>query len=134
MLYIFFESNSRGVFFIQFWLPDTFGYSAQLPQIMTGAGIKYFVTQKLSWSLINKFPVRFRVQFCGLFIQYYLIFIYLNLPHEFMAILKLLEIRELHCDHGISFIRNLCTLCEKRPVMFVKSSQYYEKIVIIHLQ
>ena len=36
--------------------------------------------------------------------------------------------------HGISFIRNLCTLCEKRPVIFVKSSQYYEKIVIIHLQ
>jgi alpha-mannosidase len=26
---------------------------------MVGAGIKYFVTQKLSWSLINKFPVSF---------------------------------------------------------------------------
>ena len=42
----------------QFWLPDTFGYSAQLPQIMNGAGINYFLTQKLSWSLTNKFPVR----------------------------------------------------------------------------
>ena len=41
----------------QFWLPDTFGYSAQLPQIMNGAGINYFITQKLSWSLTNKFPV-----------------------------------------------------------------------------
>ncbi|XP_071792288.1 alpha-mannosidase 2C1-like [Asterias amurensis] len=39
-----------------FWLPDTFGYSAQLPQIIREAGIKYFVTQKLSWSLVNKFP------------------------------------------------------------------------------
>ncbi|XP_038072171.1 alpha-mannosidase 2C1-like [Patiria miniata] len=39
-----------------FWLPDTFGYSAQLPQIVREAGIEYFVTQKLSWSLINKFP------------------------------------------------------------------------------
>ncbi|XP_022094007.1 alpha-mannosidase 2C1-like [Acanthaster planci] len=39
-----------------FWLPDTFGYSAQLPQIIREAGIEYFVTQKLSWNLINKFP------------------------------------------------------------------------------
>ncbi len=41
----------------QFWLPDTFGYSAQLPQVMRGAGIKHFLTQKLSWNLTNKFPV-----------------------------------------------------------------------------
>ncbi|XP_070578443.1 alpha-mannosidase 2C1-like [Ptychodera flava] len=40
----------------EFWLPDTFGYSAQLPQIMNSAGIKRFVTQKLSWNLVNKFP------------------------------------------------------------------------------
>ncbi|RXM33161.1 Alpha-mannosidase 2C1 [Acipenser ruthenus] len=40
----------------QFWLPDTFGYSAQLPQIMQGCGITRFLTQKLSWNLINKFP------------------------------------------------------------------------------
>eukprot|EP00727_Mastigamoeba_balamuthi_P007702 m51a1_g3552 hypothetical protein (1012) ;mRNA; f:1020871-1024541 len=39
-----------------FWLPDTFGYSAQLPQIMTSAGIKYFLTQKLSWNQYNKWP------------------------------------------------------------------------------
>ncbi|XP_067041919.1 alpha-mannosidase 2C1-like isoform X2 [Acropora muricata] len=40
----------------EFWLPDTFGYSAQLPQIIRGVGMKYFLTMKLSWSLINKFP------------------------------------------------------------------------------
>ena len=39
-----------------FWLPDTFGYSGQLPQIIRQSGIKYFLTQKLSWNLINKFP------------------------------------------------------------------------------
>ncbi|CAG8784831.1 4953_t:CDS:10, partial [Dentiscutata erythropus] len=39
-----------------FWLPDTFGYSAQLPQIIKAADIKYFFTQKLSWNNINKFP------------------------------------------------------------------------------
>ncbi|KAF9158517.1 Glycoside hydrolase, 38 vacuolar alpha mannosidase [Actinomortierella ambigua] len=39
-----------------FWLPDTFGYSAQIPQIMTLSGCKYFFTQKLSWNNINKFP------------------------------------------------------------------------------
>lgn len=41
----------------QFWLPDTFGYSAQLPQLMRGCGIRRFLTQKLSWNLVNTFPV-----------------------------------------------------------------------------
>ncbi|WWC63022.1 uncharacterized protein I303_105621 [Kwoniella dejecticola CBS 10117] len=38
------------------WLPDTFGYASQLPQILRLAGIKYFFTQKLSWNNINIFP------------------------------------------------------------------------------
>jgi len=37
-----------------FWLPDTFGYSAQLPQIIKIMGMKYFFTQKLSWNNINR--------------------------------------------------------------------------------
>ncbi|KAK6475249.1 alpha-mannosidase 2C1-like isoform X1 [Huso huso] len=45
-----------GRYCTEFWLPDTFGYSAQLPQIMQGCGITRFLTQKLSWNLINKFP------------------------------------------------------------------------------
>ncbi|MBN1811512.1 MAG: alpha-mannosidase [Anaerolineae bacterium] len=32
------------------WLPDVFGYSGALPQIMRGCGIKYFSTQKIFWS------------------------------------------------------------------------------------
>uniref|UniRef100_A0A8C5JLB3 Mannosidase alpha class 2C member 1 n=1 Tax=Junco hyemalis TaxID=40217 RepID=A0A8C5JLB3_JUNHY len=40
----------------EFWLPDTFGYSAQLPQLMRGSGIRRFLTQKLSWNLVNSFP------------------------------------------------------------------------------
>ncbi|KAK2716667.1 hypothetical protein QYM36_006971, partial [Artemia franciscana] len=40
----------------EFWLPDTFGYSAQIPQILQHVGISRFLTQKLSWSLVNKFP------------------------------------------------------------------------------
>lgn len=40
----------------EFWLPDTFGYSAQLPQIMHSCGIRRFLTQKLSWNLVNSFP------------------------------------------------------------------------------
>ncbi|XP_014673720.1 PREDICTED: alpha-mannosidase 2C1-like [Priapulus caudatus] len=39
-----------------FWLPDTFGYSAQLPQIVRLAGIKNFLSQKMSWNLVNTFP------------------------------------------------------------------------------
>ena len=32
------------------WLPDTFGYSAALPQILAKSGVKYLVTQKIFWS------------------------------------------------------------------------------------
>lgn len=32
------------------WLPDTFGYSAALPQILKKSGVKYLVTQKIFWS------------------------------------------------------------------------------------
>ena len=38
----------------EFWQPDVFGYSGQLPQIMRGAGIEYFLTTKLSWNQINR--------------------------------------------------------------------------------
>ncbi|MEM1610819.1 MAG: glycoside hydrolase family 38 C-terminal domain-containing protein [Sulfolobales archaeon] len=38
------------------WLPDTFGFSAQLPQIMRLAGIEVFVTHKIMWSDTNRFP------------------------------------------------------------------------------
>ena len=38
------------------WLPDVFGYSAALPQLMKLAGIEWFLTQKISWSDTNTFP------------------------------------------------------------------------------
>ena len=38
------------------WLPDVFGYSGNLPQIMKSAGVDYFLTQKISWNRYNKFP------------------------------------------------------------------------------
>lgn len=44
-----FTSNS-------FWLPDTFGYSAAIPQIMKGCDVDYFLTTKLSWNDTNTFP------------------------------------------------------------------------------
>ncbi|GHC01673.1 alpha-mannosidase [Cerasicoccus arenae] len=39
-----------------FWLPDTFGYTAALPQILLGCNIRYFLTTKLSWNETNSFP------------------------------------------------------------------------------
>jgi alpha-mannosidase len=38
------------------WLPDVFGYSPALPQILKKSGIDYFVTQKISWNETNLFP------------------------------------------------------------------------------
>jgi alpha-mannosidase len=38
------------------WLPDSFGLTGALPQLIRGAGMKWFFTQKLSWNNINTFP------------------------------------------------------------------------------
>ena len=38
------------------WLPDVFGYSGALPQIMKKSGIDYFMTTKLAWNQIDKMP------------------------------------------------------------------------------
>jgi alpha-mannosidase len=38
------------------WLPDSFGYSAALPQICRLAGMRWFLTQKISWNQTNRMP------------------------------------------------------------------------------
>ena len=38
------------------WLPDTFGFSVQLPQIMCKSGLKVFITHKVMWNDTNSFP------------------------------------------------------------------------------
>ncbi len=38
------------------WLPDVFGYSGALPQIMKKSGIDYFFTSKLGWNETNQMP------------------------------------------------------------------------------
>ncbi|GAA0448634.1 alpha-mannosidase [Paractinoplanes deccanensis] len=43
--------ESQGV-----WLPDSFGYSPALPQLIRRAGFQWFFTQKISWNQVNKFP------------------------------------------------------------------------------
>ncbi|KQX06766.1 MULTISPECIES: alpha-mannosidase [unclassified Leifsonia] len=40
------------------WLPDTFGYNGNLPQILRGAGMDWFQTIKLAWNKVNDFPHR----------------------------------------------------------------------------
>ena len=46
-----FGLECRGV-----WLPDSFGYSPALPQLMRRAGFAWFFTQKISWNQVNRFP------------------------------------------------------------------------------
>ncbi len=38
------------------WLPDVFGYSAALPQILQKCGVDKFVTSKISWNDTNTLP------------------------------------------------------------------------------
>lgn len=38
------------------WLPDSFGFTGALPQIMKKSGVRFLVTMKLAWNSVNKFP------------------------------------------------------------------------------
>lgn len=51
-----FFKNEFGIESKLLWLPDVFGYSAALPQILKKSGIDYFVTSKISWNETNKMP------------------------------------------------------------------------------
>jgi len=51
-----FSREAFGVDVRHAWLPDVFGYPASLPQLFRQAGVDYFVTQKLSWNTVNRFP------------------------------------------------------------------------------
>ena len=51
-----FFMDEFGVDVKNLWLPDVFGYSANLPQIIKKSGCDYFLTQKLSWNHFNKLP------------------------------------------------------------------------------
>jgi alpha-mannosidase len=51
-----FFRDRYGVETVDLFLPDAFGYSAALPQILRKAGVEYFLTQKLSWNEVDAFP------------------------------------------------------------------------------
>lgn len=38
------------------WMPDVFGYTGSLPQLLRKSGVDYMMTQKLSWSVYNQHP------------------------------------------------------------------------------
>ncbi|WGW12660.1 glycoside hydrolase family 38 C-terminal domain-containing protein [Saxibacter everestensis] len=48
--------NEFGVEPMEVWLPDSFGYTAAMPQLVKAAGSKYFLTQKISWNDTNSMP------------------------------------------------------------------------------
>ncbi|MEE2047315.1 alpha-mannosidase, partial [Nocardiopsis tropica] len=51
-----FFRDELGVDTQEVWLPDSFGYSAALPQLVRLSGSRWFLTQKISWSRTNAFP------------------------------------------------------------------------------
>lgn len=51
-----FYEDEFGVETRSLWLPDVFGYAAALPQILAQSGIRWFLTQKISWNQVNRFP------------------------------------------------------------------------------
>ncbi|TQM45704.1 alpha-mannosidase [Pseudonocardia cypriaca] len=48
--------DKLGVETEEVWLPDSFGYSGALPQLVRLSGSRWFLTQKISWSHFNRFP------------------------------------------------------------------------------
>ncbi len=51
-----FFKDEFGVEVDNLWLPDVFGYSAAMPQILKKAGVDCFITLKISWNQFNQFP------------------------------------------------------------------------------
>jgi alpha-mannosidase len=51
-----FYQEEFGIDVDHLWLPDVFGYSAALPQILKKSGVDIFMTQKISWNETNTFP------------------------------------------------------------------------------
>ncbi|WP_328446804.1 glycosyl hydrolase-related protein [Streptomyces sp. NBC_00386] len=51
-----FFREELGVETEEIWLPDSFGYTAAFPQLAKLAGVRWFLTQKLSWNQTNKMP------------------------------------------------------------------------------
>ncbi|MFJ6571162.1 alpha-mannosidase [Streptomyces sp. NPDC091292] len=51
-----FFAEELGVETEEIWLPDSFGYTAAFPQLARLAGVRWFLTQKLSWNQTNKMP------------------------------------------------------------------------------
>ena len=51
-----FMKDEFGVESKTLWLPDVFGYSAALPQILRKCGVDTFVTSKISWNEMNTVP------------------------------------------------------------------------------
>ncbi len=51
-----YAQDKFGVLSATAWLPDSFGFCWQLPQILKQGGIDYFVTQKLRWNDTTEFP------------------------------------------------------------------------------
>jgi len=49
-------AETFGIDTAEVWLPDSFGFSAGLPQLIALSGSRYFLTQKLSWNQTNRFP------------------------------------------------------------------------------
>jgi alpha-mannosidase len=48
--------DELGVETQEVWLPDSFGYTAALPQLVALSGSRWFLTQKISWNTTNRFP------------------------------------------------------------------------------
>lgn len=51
-----FLRDEFGVECTYLWLPDVFGYSWALPQILRKSGIEAFMTTKISWNQYNRMP------------------------------------------------------------------------------
>jgi alpha-mannosidase len=51
-----FFQDEFGIDVEHLWLPDAFGFSPVIPQLLKLCGINYFMTMKLAWNSVNRFP------------------------------------------------------------------------------
>jgi len=82
------------------WNPDSFGFSWQLPQILTKSGFEAFITQKLAWNDTNIFPYK-TFQWQGLDGSQILTYFSNEIGQGFETLAVAKDARDLEQKHGL---------------------------------
>ena len=95
------------------WLPDVFGYSAAMPQILKKCGVDWFVTSKISWNDTNQMPPE-RYSLVSVSRENIICETVKEAENGHDTVLRLYESKNMKCtaDITVGFAAGSCFLCD----------------------